>query len=538
MHAEELIAGADGVAAKLAVDRIISDMCDERVDVSASVTERERHILEKVQTVVDERARVANRIASLAGQSALRIREEWPVLTTRIFVYEPPRPLSNRALASIGYAWFALLTTASTAESDVRNAVDEYDPPVGSARSQQRTPTTESQSGGSYPTLAVWEQDRGIRDQRLRQRLRQGDDSRTPIETRRVYDCFASTTDVAPSSAHKYASALSAIDNRTGITKIVPGGWLEALRRGMYDELLTEMKRTWSNPNTYLHKISSMIGAMNHCESALGFDAHEYASAREFLEEEHRAAKAVAYDNNLDNRLTKQREQRIVSDTLLDTAIARAGKKLARHRKNDADGLRLQLEKLWLLIARHVPAKRSDWGQCAVFDTDPGQAGPGDESFNYVIVPRRGRGRATLVLERYKTSKVYGEFREEMPKVVSEEMRLSLKRFPRNYLFVDPAGCSESGDSADLLPFIKRPNYDRFARWVKDVSVKYLGVGATINDFRRRSIKKLADPGTRTRRERSETARSMMHSLNSQDVYRFVSTKKGKRKSTSKKSRA
>ena len=150
------------------------------------------------------------------------------------------------------------------------------------------------------------------------------------------------------------------------------------------------------------------------------------------------------------------------------------------------------LERLWMLIAARVPAKRGDWGVLRIIHEDD------DGTDNYVILPQEGH--ATLVLNRYKTSKKYGRFMEDLPDDVTDAMRSSREHWPREYMFVN----------AKREPFRKRGT---FRNWVATVMKAHLGAPVNINGLRKAWCQTVADGSKCTHAERAKLAKSMLHSV-------------------------
>ena len=490
--------------------------------------------------IMDERASMASELEGVrAGAVSFKTRlAKWPRLQMRTYIADEVDHVSHAGRAAVGYL---LMCACARATLPAHTMGPSARAGGASALARGGSPDRANEAHVDVPRVDGPE----VRVEVATPATNPLAQARTPARTAAdpVYDELGSHAPIAKTTSEKYIETLRTIDRKTDIVRRT-GGWLEALRAGKFSDLVAELKSTWSNPHTYRHKISCLLGAIVHCGGAMGMSPDGYEAARAFVEQEHRDAKAAVYEKDLDNRLDKARQKRIITRAQIKSAIRKASEQLAKaQKKGDPRAMVLQQEKLWLLVLLHVPAKRSDWGRCVVLDRHPAadediaptkrtksdQGQQPQRDFNYIHVPEDPKADVVLVLRDYKTSKTYGEHKEVMPKEVAREIRASLKAYPRDFLFVDIG--DEGGSQADhLKPFVKRTNYDRFARWVKKVSLKYFGIGATINDFRRRCVRDLADPSTQTRRERQETAKSMLHSLQSQELYRFVSPKKASKK--------
>ena len=506
MHTDDVLSHAARIESSLSIDKVVAMFHDDK---PVTTDDRSHNLLLLRAQIMTERGAAVHQVEALEDAAMMQLCGKWPSLRVRMVVTEPVAPLSDASHATLGYLILCMLGTnvRSRTWSGGDGVVATNDVAI-----QTSVPSVRPHYDVVRPVYR---------------------ESAVSSSSDKVYDTLRRSGAIAATTANKYIETLRTIDNKTRVSRW-PGGWLAALRDGRFAELTGELHRTWPNPHTYRHKISCILSALVHCRDDLEMDDRQYNSARECVYAEYRRAKATAYEKSLDNRMDKDRESKMVSDRQIDKAVKKATSDLILSKKRrDPSAVSVQMEKLWLLILRHVPAKRSDWGQCVVLDHHPPNEHASGRDFNYVLVPRSMTESVVLVLRDYKTKKAYGEYREDMPPPVAKEIRDSLEAYPRDYLFVDVGEC-RAKDLRDPKPFVKRPNYDRFARWVKGVSLRYFGVGATINDFRRRCVRDLADPSVRTRRERQDTAKSMLHSLQAQEFYRFVKSDKGKRTRRSK----
>ena len=493
MRVDDVLFQANRIAAANAVDEVVATFHDTR---ATALDARSCDMLSLRCQIMEERMAAVHTIeAQEVGTSMLQLCGRWPCLQVRRVVSEPIAPLSKATHATLGYLVLCMLGT-------------------------RIFPALQGGGGGTTATPTDTDQLQvATNDSVVAHQAPSNTATRSPSDG--VYQTLGRSGHIAATTANKYIETLRSIDKKIGVLRW-PGGWLKALQIGRFKELTNEMHRIWTNPHTYRHKISCILSALVHCRDDLGMDSKQFSVTKEMVHDEYRSAKEAAYDKSLDNRLNKDRESRIVSDSQIDQAIDKATLELTRSmQRHDPYSMSIQMEKLWLLILRHVPAKRSDWGQCVILSHHPAKYNSERRDFNYILLPAIATEPVVLVLRDYKTKKAYGEHQEEMPLLVANEIRASLDAYPRDYLFVDVGACKDT-ESRDMKPFVKRSNYDRFARWVKRVSLKYFGVGATINDFRRRCVRDLADPAKHTRRERQRTAKSMLHSLQAQEFYRFV----------------
>ena len=105
------------------------------------------------------------------------------------------------------------------------------------------------------------------------------------------------------------------------------------------------------------------------------------------------------------------------------------------------------IERLLIMMYTEIPPARSDYHRTKIVDTIPSDLN-GDQ--NYIVVTNT---YAVIILAKYKTSKKYGTIFIDVPEILKEEIHLSLKKQPREYLFV-----SSSGD-----PYDKENSFNKWA---------------------------------------------------------------------------
>lgn len=93
------------------------------------------------------------------------------------------------------------------------------------------------------------------------------------------------------------------------------------------------------------------------------------------------------------------------------------------------------LQYVLLSIIVSTPPKRSDYGKMLVFyDHDPNRS-----EENYIVV-RKSPLPSYMVFNKYKTAKVYNRIDQELGRRASRDVKDSLRRHPREYLFVNRFG--------------------------------------------------------------------------------------------------
>ena len=92
------------------------------------------------------------------------------------------------------------------------------------------------------------------------------------------------------------------------------------------------------------------------------------------------------------------------------------------------------LQFLLLSILVHLRPKRADLGSVEIFKKDPNRT-----DINYIVLRPAREGSSFLSMNLYKTSKHYKKIEEELPEGLVRDLRTSVERWPRSYLFVKDA---------------------------------------------------------------------------------------------------
>ena len=89
------------------------------------------------------------------------------------------------------------------------------------------------------------------------------------------------------------------------------------------------------------------------------------------------------------------------------------------------------LQFILLSIVVSTPPKRSDYGSMQVYyENDPNQS-----DTNYIVI--NGVRPSYMVFTKYKTSKEYKRVEQDLPAQTTRDIKASLRRHPRDYLFVN-----------------------------------------------------------------------------------------------------
>lgn len=159
--------------------------------------------------------------------------------------------------------------------------------------------------------------------------------------------------------------------------------------------------------------------------------------------------------------------------------------------------------RLLISLYTYVPPVRADYWHMKIYSEDPQTT-----TENYLVLDKN---ESMIVLNQYKTAKVYGENIIPIPEPLYQEIIASLSQHPREYLFVTKKG----------LPYEKVNSWNV---WANRLLRKQLNLpNFTITMFRHIYISREdLDIGNMTRKEKKEISDKMGHSLSTQDQYRWI----------------
>lgn len=129
-----------------------------------------------------------------------------------------------------------------------------------------------------------------------------------------------------------------------------------------------------------------------------------------------------------------------------------------------------------------------------------------DAKGNYLLLPPSGVCK--LVLTEFKTAKIYGTIVHELPRLLCEEIRLSLKLIPRKHLFMS----SETGK-----PFTR----SAFSGWANRLLKRLFGKPVTLTMIRHLYVSAL-DFNKMTMREMEAIGKRMGHRMEMQKQYQWI----------------
>lgn len=166
------------------------------------------------------------------------------------------------------------------------------------------------------------------------------------------------------------------------------------------------------------------------------------------------------------------------------------------------------LQYLLLSVIVHLRPKRADLGSVQIFHKDPNRT-----DINYVVVRPSAEGSSFLSMNIYKTSKHYKKIEEELPESLVKDIRVSVKRWPREYLFVKdaekPRGGKEPMNNSTYSAFVQRTFEQLFGRSTGVSLLRHIYISEKLN------------LDNMTLEEQEEEARLMLHTSGLQRQYKW-----------------
>lgn len=155
-----------------------------------------------------------------------------------------------------------------------------------------------------------------------------------------------------------------------------------------------------------------------------------------------------------------------------------------------------------LLLAMYslIEPARQDYAEVAILASPPADKTQG----NFIILPRTGS--ATLVLNKYKTSKTYSTYSRTLPDNLTDIIRASLANHPRYWLFTAREGSPHT-----------KASYINFSN---SVLRRLFGRRFTVRMMRHSYISEGINFATSTPGDLFEAAKHMHHSVAQQQLYR------------------
>jgi hypothetical protein len=158
---------------------------------------------------------------------------------------------------------------------------------------------------------------------------------------------------------------------------------------------------------------------------------------------------------------------------------------------------------LLLSIILHLRPKRADLGALKIYEeVDPHRT---DE--NYLVLRKAGAGASFIAMNMYKTSKHYQTVEEDLPEGLVRDIRQSLARWPRTYLFEKEEGGPMSNKT--------------YSGYVMRTFEELFGRGTGVSLLRHIYISEKLNFDDMTIEEQDEEARLMLHTSGLQRRYKW-----------------
>lgn len=159
--------------------------------------------------------------------------------------------------------------------------------------------------------------------------------------------------------------------------------------------------------------------------------------------------------------------------------------------------------RLLLAMYTDIPSRRNDFSHLRIYKEEP----PADSTGNYIILPSKGTD-VWLVLQDYKTSKIYKTVKEKLPPRLIRDIRVSLQMQPRDFLFVS---------TRNQKPYNNEATFDA---WVNGTLKRTFKKPLTLTLIRHAYVTNMSLDDM-TPLEREDIARRMGHNRAMQDIYKF-----------------
>jgi len=160
------------------------------------------------------------------------------------------------------------------------------------------------------------------------------------------------------------------------------------------------------------------------------------------------------------------------------------------------------LEYLLLSISLNLRPKRADYGNVSIVYPSMKTAAK-----NYIFLDKKHN--SYLILREYKTSKTYNKIKEQLSIQLYENIKESLTKYPRQYLFTD----------RNNQPYLKKGSYSTY---VLRAYERLFGKKVGVTMLRHIYIREKLDFNGMTQEELEKEATLMGHSPEVQRRYRWV----------------
>ena len=171
-------------------------------------------------------------------------------------------------------------------------------------------------------------------------------------------------------------------------------------------------------------------------------------------------------------------------------------------KKTPHNTLKSSQQFLLLSILVHLRPKRADLGAVKIYKEDD----PRKTDENYVVLREEG-GSSYLVMNLYKTSKYYQTVEEDLPDELVKDLRTSLGRHPRDYVFTKENGEPMSNNT--------------YSVFVKHIFEELFGRSTGVSLLRHIYITEKLDFDDMTIQEQEDEAKLMLHTSGLQRRYKW-----------------
>lgn len=272
------------------------------------------------------------------------------------------------------------------------------------------------------------------------------------------------------------------------------------------------IKEHYPNVNTRKNMLTPILSIYRKTESLQKDFDKEWKTWQRFHENMDRIQEVKAKKNKMNDK----QKNNYVSTEDVHLKLLELGKTDPHHT------LHSSLQYLLLCLLNDIKPKRSDLGNVKIYRGKD----PNKNNENYIVLKcnedktaQNMTDTSYLVLNVYsKTKSVYGRIEEDLSFDTARAIVMSLRRHPRDYLFVDKF----------KKPYTKNDSYGKF---VVNTFNALFGKKTGTSLWRHIYIKEKVDASA-AEEELDEIARLMLHSSRLQQRYRFAkeNTAKDKKK--------
>lgn len=224
----------------------------------------------------------------------------------------------------------------------------------------------------------------------------------------------------------------------------------------------------------------------------------------------HKALKDNEKDRYKQNEPTAAQAKNYVSFAEIEQKL----KDLEQDPKTFTDA-KQHMQFLLLHVLNGLTPKRADLGYVRILtESDLMELNGPDEVLdrvqkaNYILL--RPGSQPRLIMNAFKTSKTYSRIEEDLPPRLTKALLVSLKLFPRNFLFISPK---------TWKPYIKSNSYAQFVR--RTFQELFDGRSAGVTMARHAYINERIDFNKLSIAEREAIAKQMGHSIGMQSIYKW-----------------